>query len=364
MSYRSKILACLVLGVGCFNPESPPAGENETSSASESTASGTLESTASVTMGPETSTSPMTTTDTSETSGPESCGGGAGLCVAIPDQWAGPVAVAEANPGVTPDCAGLEETVTASASLDAPTATCACECDAAEGASCADALLAAYGEDAACGSDTVFTQVIDMGPGDPCNFMPSGGSTGEPPVMAASHWTLATTSTGGTCSPQPTVDIPPASYLRTVSGCAANELEMACDGDTSCFEAPGDPFAAGLCVWRSGAHECPAGDFAVRSVHNRGALVDERACSECSCGDASGSCPTSEAQLYDGYYCNGTGIPIGTACTEACVVAGCETYAVSSTLTIGAAEATCPPTGGELTGELVEQDPVTFCCTA
>lgn len=375
MSYRSKILACLLLGVGCFNPETPPAGGTDASSGSESGGSDTLDSTASVTMGPATSTSPTTTdtndttdsadtTDTSETTGPESCGGGAGLCVTVPAEWTGPVAVASAAPGVTPDCAGLEATVTASANLDAPAPSCVCECNPAEGASCANALLAAYGGDAACAAETVFTQVIDTGAGDPCNFMPGGEYTGDPPVMGASYWTITTSSTGGVCSPAPTYDIPAASYTASVSGCAAPELDMACDSGGSCFEAPGDSFAAGLCVWRSGTHECPAGDFAVRSVHNRGDLVDNRSCSECTCGDASGSCPTSEAQLFEGYYCNDAFIPIGEACTEACVGPACETYAVSATLTLGEAQATCPPTGGELVGELVEQDPVTFCCTA
>lgn len=375
MSYR-KILACVLLGVGCFNPETPPAGENESSSGSESTASGTLDTSASVTMGPATSTSPTTTTDsndttdsadttdTSETTGPESCGGGAGLCVTVPDDWTGPVAVASAAPGVTPDCAGLEATVTANASLDAPAPICACDCSPAEGASCADALLAAYGADAACASDTVFTQVIDTDGGDPCNFIPGGVNTGEPPLVGAGYWTVTTTSAGGTCLPEPTTDIPAASYLASVSGCAAPELDMACDSGGSCFEAPDDSFAAGLCVWRAGAHDCPEGDFVVRSVHNRGDLVDERSCSECTCGDASGSCPTTEAQLFEGYYCNDASIAITSACTEACVGVGCETYAVSATVSIGAAEASCPPTGGELTGELVEQDPVTFCCTA
>jgi len=104
--------------------------------------------------------------------------------------------------------------------------------------------------------------------------------------------------------------------------------------------------------------------FAACHEKHSGELVDERSCSECTCGDASGSCPTTEAQLFEGYYCNDATIALSASCTEACVGLDCETYAVSATVSIGAAEATCPPTGGELVGELVEQDPVTFCCTA
>src|SRR5688572_32031536 len=90
--------------------------------------------------------------------------------------------------------------------------------------------------------------------------------------------------------------------------------------------------------------------FRSRTVHHQGELADSRSCSECTCGDATGSCPTSEAQIYEGYYCNDASIAVTAGCSEVCIGVGCETYAISSTLTIGAAEATCPPTGGELTG--------------
>lgn len=359
MSRRLLILACSLVAVGCpFDPETPGVtdGNVDSSSGSDSSASGTLDTTMSASGDPTTATTASTTsdpsdtddpTDPTETTGPESCGGGAGFCVTIPEEWTGPVAVAHAEPGVTPDCAGLEATVTASANLDAP-ASCACECAAAEGAACTSALLASYGDDATCASETVFTQVIDGGGGgDPCNFMPGGDNTGEVPLEAASWWTITTTSEGGTCAPQPTLDIPTPTYAATVSGCAVNELDMACDTGGTCFEAPGDSFATGLCVWRSGTHECPAGDFYVRTVHNRGDLSDGRSCTECTCGDASGSCPSSEALVFDGYYCNGPGVPVGSACSEVCQGENCATYAVSSTISFGAAEATCPPSGGE-----------------
>jgi hypothetical protein len=299
---------------------------------------------------------------------PMPCGNEQGICLSVPMGWSGPVAAAVAVGGADATCSTGEADVFARGAIDGAGADCQCECDAATGAECTDGRLVAWGGDNTCSASEVFSQVIypDTGSGDPCNFMPSGETTGEVPVEGASYWTLTTESRGGSCAAQATENIPTASYQTSVAGCAVAELtEGDCTGGASCYVEPLAPYEPGACVWRLGSHECPGGDFSARTLWYRGALEDTRACSGCSCGEAAGSCPDSVADLFVGYYCNGAAVQVGDACVEHCFedAATCNTYAISALFFPGTAEASCTPIGGELTGDLTGTDPVTFCCT-
>ncbi len=216
-----------------------------------------------------------------------------------------------------------------------------------------------------CSDSEVFSQTVtpNTGMGDPCNFMPSGDAMGEVPVEGMSFWSIITESRGGSCEPNPTVNIPTPSFETSVAGCSVAELDGMCEGDATCWESPAPPFEAGVCVWRLGDEGCPTG-FPTRTLWYRGELQDTRACSECRCDEPMGSCPDSAVDIYEGYYCND---PVTTVlagdCGEICYGDMCNTYAVSALFFPGAAEASCAPDGGELTGELTAEDPVTFCCT-
>lgn len=314
--------------------------------------------------GTTTGDEPEETSTGSETSGepepPPTCGGRAGLCVSVPDQWNGPVTLATTPLGGTPDCGGAPEQLSVRGSLDAPQASCACDCADATGASCSDAVLTAWGDDGSCGGTEVFSQTINPS-GDGCNFMPGADASGDVPVTDSSFWSLTTSSSGGSCAPQSTFDIPAANYREEVAGCGTDMLDGECDGDASCIDAGG---TGSVCVWQAGDHECPGGDFSTRTVYFRGDINDERSCSACSCGTPEGSCPTTEARLHEGYYCNGTSVDVRQNCEEACFGPGCETFAISAGLSLGAAQASCEPSASEIEGTVTGADPVTVCCSA
>ncbi len=330
----------------------PPASSEASSSSSDSTSDSTTgDETGETSSGSETGEEPEP---------PPSCGGRAGLCVSVPEQWNGPVTLATTTLGETPDCGGAPEQLSARGNVDAPEASCACECADATGASCSEAVLTAWGDDGTCGGTEVFSQTLVPG-GDGCNFMPSGEATGDVPVADSSFWSMTTSSSGGACAPQSTFDVPAASYREEVAGCGTQPLEGECDGGASCIDAGG---TGSVCVWQAGDHACPAGDFSERTVYFRGDISDGRSCTACSCGTPQGSCPTTEARLHEGYYCNGPSVGIRQNCEEACFGPGCETYAISAGLSLGAAQASCEPSTSEVQGAATGTDPVTVCCSA
>lgn len=294
-----------------------------------------------------------------DTDAPASCAAGSGSCMLIPSDWSGPVTVDVSSGASAASCDGADEAFRAHGDLDVPDATCGCECSPATGAECSDAVLTAWAGDASCSETDVFVQNLSPA-GDSCNYMPAIDATGTVPLSEASYWTLSTESTGGSCATEAEVDIPPAEYTSEVVGCEVEALDGECADDESCVD--GSDFGE-VCVWREGDHACPGGDFTERTVYFAGDVVDDRSCSTCSCGSAEGSCPSSEAMLHVGYYCNGEGVGIQADCTEACVGPDCEPFAISASLSLGPAVAACEPSGGELDGDVTGLEPVTVCCS-
>lgn len=135
-----------------------------------------------------------------------------------------------------------------------------------------------------------------------------------------------------------------------------------CAGPT-CMGLVGFPFDSALCVAASGDHYCPQG-YPQRSVHYTG-YVDGRACSSCECGwPAGGTC--AQATLYPCTGCTGTGMTLGAG---QCLPVDGNTMNCGSgpairsvrfdtTVTGGA----CAPSGGQLSGALQPDGPVTLCC--
>lgn len=289
---------------------------------------------------------------------PVPCGGGDGICAAVPLGWNGPVGLDVASVEAGAGCGGVAEVFRARGDIDIPDATCGCECAPAVGAECSGAVLTAWAGDDTCSETEVFVQNLSPA-GDSCNFMPAIDATGTLPLSEASFWTLATESSGGACRPQADVDIPSAQFTSEVVGCDVAPVEGICAGDEVCVDAS-SPGA--VCIWREGDHACPGDGFTERTVYFGGDLVDQRACTTCSCGNAEGACPSSEATLHVGYYCNGDGVSIQTDCTQACVGAECDAFAISASLSLGPAVASCEPSGGKLDGEVVGLEPLTVCC--
>ncbi len=362
------ILICS-LSSACFNPETEPPADESSGGATETDPSQSTDPTSggpdSMSGNPTSMTTMGDTEGESTDSGPAACADGQGVCVAVPAGWSGPVAAAIAGGVTEPDCGGAETSIVAHGDIAGTDASCECECAPATGAECTDGRLVAW-DDNTCSGSEVFSQTVypDTGQGDPCNFMPQGDSMGTVPIEGRSHWTITTASRGGSCAPQASANIPTPSFQTSVAGCAVAELDGSCAGDEACWEAPSPPFEDGVCVWRPGDADCPTG-FPSRTVWYRGDLVDTRACTECSCDEAVGSCPDSTVEIYEGYYCNDpvTTVPEGE-CGELCYGgADCNTYAVSALFLPGPAEASCAPSAAELTGELTAEDPVTFCCT-
>ncbi len=366
--------ACLLLVAvaGCFDPPPPPklSSNAQTGTTSGGQASGDDTSSTSDRDSEETANdesngdSEFSTGSTGDPAGYEtdssvSCGAGNGSCMVIPTEWSGPVTVDVASGESGASCDGAAEAFRVHGDIDVPEATCGCECSPATGAECSEAVLTAWAGDASCSETDVFVQNLSPA-GDSCNYMPAIDATGTVPLTEASFWTLATESNGGSCAAEAEVDIPPAQYGSEVVGCEVESVDGGCADDESCVDAPEQ---GEVCIWRDGDHACPGGDFTERTVYFGGDLVDERSCSTCSCGGAEGSCPSSEATLHVGYYCNGEGVGIQADCTEACVGPDCEPYAISASLSLGPAVAVCEPSGGETEGDVTGLEPVTVCCS-
>ena len=293
LSAQRSATACVlfVALVGCFDPP-PPRGGTTDAATSTGTGDAELDGDASTSgADPDDSTDdgssgegPGLSTSGDETGydtgAPVPCGSGDGLCAAVPAEWNGPVTLDVAATDVGAQCGRAAEAFRAHGDIDVPEATCDCECTAATGAECSEAVLTAWAGDASCSETDVFVQNLSPA-GDSCNFTPAVDATGTVPLSEASFWTLATESSGGSCTAQAEVDIQPARYGSEVAGCDVDPLEGTCGGDETCVDASQ---LGELCIWREGDHACPGGNFSERTVYFTGGLLDDRSCSTCSCG--------------------------------------------------------------------------------
>lgn len=341
-------------------------GAGGATSSSSSTSSSTSASSSSTTSSSTSASTSASSTTSSSGGGPEQCTNGVdddgnGLtdcadpacaaysCVgSAPASWTGPVVLYDGDPALVPACPPEHPMMAYQGHGDLvpePAVCGACTC-AAPPATCAPKALT-LGGDAACGS-TVGT-LVQPAVGQCLDVAPPAGTMAFSAAAPGASAGACTPSGGGKA-------VPPAKWQRGGLTCLGGGLGLGCGGGSFCTATPVAPFVAGLCVQRSGDHQCPGG-FPVKHSFSD-SVVDTRDCTGCSCGVAAASCAV-QSKLYPGAQCAGT--PVAVPNDGSCVPGPGGAASISISVT---ASASCPPAGGQPTGTIAEgSGQTTVCCT-
>lgn len=310
----------------------------------------TTEGSESTTEDPTTSSSTMSTTatttetmttavDTTETGDPQ-CGGG--TCVApVEDGWFGPTVFARLPldgelPSCTPEFPDAGPTLLEGYQDPGP-ATCDCSCELQMAPNC-NGQMVSYST-ANCGTWLESIQV-------------SANCTN---INITSSARFSTYGYGvGICDETEIEDIPPVPWDATIRTCRVPENALTCDTGVCLPQLP-EGFEANWCMYRQGDFECPAGEYANKSLFWSGA-EDSRACSNCTCGTAGTNCNDSQADVFAGADCEGN--PVATLNANQCT----NVTGLSVAGTFGATEACPVMTPPEPMGTVAPMGEFTFCC--
>lgn len=315
-----------------------------------------------------------------------SCGNG--TCVPTPPSgWEGPAIYYEGTTAA-PSCPNSYPTIkqTASSTLDAGTVTCpTCQCGAPSGVACTADVV--FFDGAACGGSGCwgFWQGVCSGSpppppitvGSTCKTQSlCWDSSGTTKPMSAAFTNLV--AAGGTCtsSSQGTMVKPTAKYTKSVRACGDPTGDPSgCGASSQCVPNPPSGFAPNICIYKTGDVTCPA-PWSLKSVFYTAAPTDTRACAACGCGSPTGGCTGATLELYTDTACSQEKDTLTVAEMSGCT----NIKADSSPLGAGTCQgnagdsrsmrlvggsgsgASCPPTGGTVTGSADPAGPVTFCC--
>ncbi|MEX1364689.1 MAG: hypothetical protein AB1Z98_16295 [Nannocystaceae bacterium] len=275
---------------------------------------------------------------------------------AAPADFDGPVVVltglADGPPASCAEPFGRQSTE-AFSGLDAPDAECPCDCGLLVGVECGGAQVRRHGVSGCLGAPTNTANLI---PG--CNDFPGTWS-----VASGSFFYQAPTVIAGSCTPQSTVDVQPATYLDRHLVCGGTFEQGACAGGELCVPPPGGELAPQWCVWQDGEHECPADSVYVEQTVLYRGVTDGRGCEACTCELPQGACTGAVATLAVAGDCMGAAA--GTLSPDACVNAiGAGPAADAVSMSAGSPPSSeCTPSAPEPTGTATPAEPVTLCCT-
>jgi hypothetical protein len=274
---------------------------------------------------------------------------GARLCAPkAPAGWSGPTLLYAGDD--PPDCKGTYPDEVAHGGTPAPAsdADCsACSCEAANVA-CASVLDFTSGADAACGGVACTTSVTAACTELSCPYLgASSGYVGSalPDHLAQCKASKQAPTVGDVGWSDRMVACAPEAALRQ-GGCAEGEV---------C--APKAAFDGDICIVKKGEHGCPSGQYSKRHVYYT-RIADTRSCSDCSCGH---DCAYTW-QIFDAADTTCAGAPVteldaADQCTAVTPSAG--TLPVRASVTGTGA---CTPSGGDPTGGIDGENPITACC--
>jgi len=286
--------------------------------------------------------------DDDDTGEPASCEMGSS-CLAIPAGFIGPIAVDTAEGGeALPGCAGAYDTdgFVAFQGLSADAAECTCDCDTPADVECPPVTVGQYADN---GLNCSIIQPENLhNLVDGCNDLPFYDDVRFRLNMPDIDLT------GVSCNPSSSETVPEAQWATQFGACEpAAELDS-CDAGTCVPDLAGDDQR--LCVWAPGDVECTGDVFTEREVIYD-EVADSRGCSECSCGEAQGSC---DANLV---------LRAGEGCSAGSPGSGGpgECYAVttpvrSADLDITGPDVGCSASGGAPEGEAAPSGSTTLCC--
>lgn len=264
-----------------------------------------------------------------------------------PAGWNGPVVLYDGDPANVPDCPADHPTkdFEGHAELLTEPAMCdACVC-AAPPINCTLMPLALT-SDAACAMQT--GTVVQPAPMQCLPVTPTGSPSGakaDAPVAAPA----ACAPSGGTKT------LPPPKWGRAGLACGGGGLGLGCGAGKECTGKAAAPFEPGLCVWSNGNVPCPS-SYPMKHGFT-GSVVDTRGCTACSCGGPTASC-TATTKVYSNAACNGAGLDVPN--DGSCTTLNGNPSAVEVVVT---KTGSCPPSGGQAVGTIVEGAlGTTVCC--
>lgn len=346
---RWSILLTTIVLTGCFDPNDPAGGQPPLGGSSTGTGTGDSVGTtptdpsdpSSTTAGtdptdPTNPTAPTGDTDPTDPTGDTDTPADCTCAIAAPNNWIGPVVVAQGEE--LPECVGAFTGSQLDAMVDiaGSPATCECSCGAAD-MDCGDLTLL-YRQ--SCGQPVgteIFTEP------DTCHD--------NTPAQNSTNPFFTPVDGSESCPPSPTVDLPPASSTP-VRMCGGTFEQAECGPGEQCIAAVPDAFEQRLCVARPGVHDCPPAYPEQQVVF--GDIADGRGCTACECAPEGAFECASTLQLYSDSDC---GTPTGTVDTGGCIGSWAAFEFAAPTVT-----GSCTPNAPEPEGEIIGSDPTTLCC--
>jgi hypothetical protein len=312
------------------------------------------------------------------------CQSGFTCAPGAPSGWTGPVAMFE-GAAPAPDClqSGGYNTIKQNASSDLKPGSAACPscaCTSPTGMTCTGDVWV-Y-EDTSC-TGLVWTTSTSppiaptdvVSTADSCSTVSlchgaDDAGTYKPSAVKLENVQIS----GGTCTPQPTgtKNVPTPTWDKVVRACGdAAGSGKGCGTAGSCLPRPKTPFGTGLCIYKDGDQPCPSGAYSTKKLTHK-SFADTRDCSACACGSAGGgSCSNAQLKSYTDACSSGE----QTVALNQCVAlsndpttgtgSGCPGFPTDTRgfkLTATPSGATCPPSGGQVTGSAAGSEPITFCC--
>jgi hypothetical protein len=148
-----------------------------------------------------------------------------------------------------------------------------------------------------------------------------------------------------------------------VNACPVKQTGGGCGDGQACAPKAPDGSAQSACFKLTGAKQCPAGFSTVINAFTSG--TDSRGCSDCSCSDPATACSGGAYTFYDLSDCTSVNAdpPINVAsnnCTNVSSLLDQSSWSVA--YKAPTASGKCQASGGQPTGEMKTDGPVTFCC--
>ena len=285
-----------------------------------------------------------------------------GQCVSLPPLgWSLPALLWYGPEHMAPECPADRAGVVGYqgyADLKAP-ACFGCSCEAPTGSCELSPVLTAYADPGCTGGET------DWSAPDPWDGVCVDTN---PPLLGARSVKIdPLTMTESECVPK-THDTPLAgepTWGTFARACLGNGFTMPCPdpGDYCAPTAAPPPDGFSQCVFQKGDFTCPL-DYPSKHVFYEGA-IDQRECTECTCGAPEGGECTARVSVYKEAGCTNLkqAMFVVDSIDSQCANITAGTPLVSKDADqLWYAPGVCEPSGGEPAGPVELLGPGTFCC--